>query len=724
MKPLLFMRKKNLFGSFFGKYHDMFGLSRSVGTFHDISISLGLLFKAALLDNLIQNTGSGSYEFTSYDGDAIVKDEEGVLRRVPANCMRSEGARMCYNIIAHDLIDTMLVISGSIGNKVAAPNGKIEAYQAIANGSGLLMFYNSIPHPFLSNFDDALMGTIYLRSTSGSHTVGLMTGTFGLTNVTVTEEWQRFAGDVTLVTGANAYVGLNATGLPADHVLEVAWPQMELVTGKTDRRPQEYTSVGLPVDSTEAVLNTDLIGDIGEDIIQAGWTHDDVAGTLSKTSGNVAGVIWYDSVKLNRVYKVQYKLTAIGGSGSLRVRLGNTGYALNSILDVVHTDYLSCDSLDADSKFELYGDLLAIGTVDFLSIQELVDHGSGSDKVKFRNYTNPISIDAGRVITEGNSVPLQNVKGFIREDQSTNKCANASNINPVDFTGVTTLDLGTGATFTIVDDTAELLAAGLAEQCHGNVYRVTGGDTAALVTFNGQVGNTNPHTVSVWARGSGTNNRIGITGQVDEIISNTSSYQRFEAVRTPTASTNQMSVFVNAGNTLYFILNQLEEHGYATSEIPVAGASTQRNRESVNYAPENLNKERGAFYAEIEWIGFSAAGATIVSNNFGSLQLLIARTPSNRIQMLDAFDMTVESSVVPVVGTKHKVMVAWDEVLGEMKICVDGEDPVVGSAWNGWAAAFADISIGGTGQGDSYYLNNSQSFVIYPSDAKMKEMTS
>ncbi len=118
-----------------------------------------------------------------------------------------------------------------------------------------------------------------------------------------------------------------------------------------------------------------------------------------------------------------------------------------------------------------------------------------------------VNANEPRIDHTSDGIPL----GLYIEHAATNKCGNY-NINPTDTSGLSTS--GTGS-LSIVDDTTELAAAGLDEICtNGQVYRAeaTSG-TAFTVSINGTTGNTNKHSISLYARGTGSGGTCGWSGR-------------------------------------------------------------------------------------------------------------------------------------------------------------------------------------------------------------------
>lgn len=185
-----------------------------------------------------------------------------------------------------------------------------------------------------------------------------------------------------------------------------------------------------------------------------------------------------------------------------------------------------------------------------------------------------VSVNEPRIDHTPDGIPL----GLYIEHAATNKCANY-NTNPTDTSGVITS--GTGS-LSVVNDTVELAVAGLDEICtNGQVYRAEATiGTAFNVSISGTTGNTNKHSMSLYARGTGsggTCGSIGLGGTAFDIAQTGETYQQYKYENvTPSSSAQEFTITVNGNSIVYFILNQLEESESCSSIIPVAGASVTR----------------------------------------------------------------------------------------------------------------------------------------------------
>lgn len=168
--------------------------------------------------------------------------------------------------------------------------------------------------------------------------------------------------------------------------------------------------------------------------------------------------------------------------------------------------------------------------------------------------------------------------GLFIEPSIENKCENF-NVNPTDTTGFTDNGLGT---LSVVDDSAELATAGLDSICtNGKVFKAEATSASTYIVYiPGTPGNTNIHSISLYARGEGSGSRtarISLGGTLLPIAPAGDNYQRYmHENQTPDSTGRKFTISVDGNETLYFILYQLEESEYCTSVIPVAGSSVTR----------------------------------------------------------------------------------------------------------------------------------------------------
>jgi hypothetical protein len=210
----------------------------------------------------------------------------------------------------------------------------------------------------------------------------------------------------------------------------------------------------------------------------------------------------------------------------------------------------------------------------------------------------------GQIESVGNNLPRFDYdpvtlqpKGLLVEEQRTNKCL--AYANPTDLTNATKSG-DAAATLTVVSDTVELAAAGLAGICSsGNVYKLDNslGVGHARVGFGGAFGNTNDHTLSVYARGTGSLKlRTGYSEPNGAYSNLTGSYKRISysqasgLIAGVKDAGDTMQVWATAGSVVYFILPQSEEGAFSTSVIPTAGSQVTRAADTAIIDGERFSR--------------------------------------------------------------------------------------------------------------------------------------
>ncbi len=234
-----------------------------------------------------------------------------------------------------------------------------------------------------------------------------------------------------------------------------------------------------------------------------------------------------------------------------------------------------------------------------------------------------------------------NALGLRIEPPSTNKCEN-TNVNPTNTNGLT-LGGDANATISVVDAPAGMLEdANLDALCtNGKVFFLNNasGSSTAYVDIAGVAGNTNTHSISIFAAvaTAGYSGTITIVGAGSNQAITSAQMQRLKLEGiAPNATSRQMRINVVAGRSIYFILNQFEEMPFCTSPIRTQGQSAARARElcsSTDLANVDwFNETAGAMVADITFdhttgigeqypilasqgTGFNNALALYVTNN-------------------------------------------------------------------------------------------------------------
>lgn len=219
------------------------------------------------------------------------------------------------------------------------------------------------------------------------------------------------------------------------------------------------------------------------------------------------------------------------------------------------------------------GDVLAL---DFANSRYMREGGTASlGAVLSASRTSPATwfTDAGILQPFDANVPAITDRGLYAGGQRVNKCRNF-NANPTDLTGVSKAG-DAAATLTVVEDSAELAAAGLGGICtSGMAFKLdnSAGSANAQAYVTGNSGNTNPHTMSVYMRSTGSARMVlsssGGTGWTNSAV-----YTQRSATVTPANSSQQLVIEAAAGKIVWFILNQLEEATFASPPIVTEGGT-------------------------------------------------------------------------------------------------------------------------------------------------------
>ena len=224
--------------------------------------------------------------------------------------------------------------------------------------------------------------------------------------------------------------------------------------------------------------------------------------------------------------------------------------------------------------------------------------------------------------------------GYFGEIASTNKCTNY-NANPASgavamgtaaafnaaVTNVTAFDFGTGCLFGVVDGASALAAAGLDDVCSsGLLLKIdnTSGTSAAAFNVGGGTSNTNAHSLIAWAMAdSGSTAQLRLNDGVGSVTTANTTLTKLTSENiTPTAAGIFLQMRVVAGDVAYFILNQLEESAFSTSEIITEGAAATRNKDELSY-PTTLIPVNDCVFS-FDWTPTAAGQGVIVLASTGT----------------------------------------------------------------------------------------------------------
>ena len=225
---------------------------------------------------------------------------------------------------------------------------------------------------------------------------------------------------------------------------------------------------------------------------------------------------------------------------------------------------------------------LAVWAADFVNDRHarVDESGSAETALSVLRSSSHLFTDASGVLRgfAADTLARNDGVGAYIGGQVTNKASNY-NANPTDLTGVTKLG-DAAATLAVVDDSAALAAAGLSGICmSGKVFKLdnTAGTGAAWVFCSAATGNTSAHSMSSYLRGSG-GYFLKLSGEATASnFTATAGYVRRKRVNfIPGDSGKVMTIGVNAGGVVYFVLNQMEEGKDISPPIVTSGASATR----------------------------------------------------------------------------------------------------------------------------------------------------
>lgn len=195
-----------------------------------------------------------------------------------------------------------------------------------------------------------------------------------------------------------------------------------------------------------------------------------------------------------------------------------------------------------------------------------------------------------------------------------------------DVTATTNLTKGGDAasTLAVADDatTTSLIGASELQDLITNnalfLLDNTGGGTPAYVEFSGATGSVSKCSQSVFVAGDATNfgsfglyNTGGTANAVQTTLNGAGLVRYRQDNVTPSATTNTMRLYVEAGKVAYFIVPQLEVYRHCTSPVISTGTgAVTRNRDDISAVYENSNAAAGGWAAKfyLKYAGESNEG--------------------------------------------------------------------------------------------------------------------
>jgi hypothetical protein len=200
---------------------------------------------------------------------------------------------------------------------------------------------------------------------------------------------------------------------------------------------------------------------------------------------------------------------------------------------------------------------------DFDFRGDLVDRVSGQSFDAVLPAVNSKTYERfGKLYKAGPNQARHTGRGVLLEGQGTNKCT-CVKYNPQDTTNIS----DASGTVSIVDDSAELIAAGFSAFA-GNVFKITATAAFQNVDVLGSTGNTNQHSCSVVARLGAGSARLRLTGVGDSSIDSEVYSRVLLENQTPSGTGAVLRIQTQSDDAIvYFTIPQLEEGPVCTSPI-------------------------------------------------------------------------------------------------------------------------------------------------------------
>lgn len=307
-------------------------------------------------------------------------------------------------------------------------------------------------------------------------------------------------------------------------------------------------------------------------------------------------------------------------------------------------------------------------------------------------------------------------KGLLVEEARTNKCTN-TNVNPQSLTNVSTSGGGSvSATTSFVADAAALAAIGLT----GNVFKLdnSAGDAIAAAVIAGTTGNTNAHVGSAYIRGGAGKLRTNSGAEGSTTFSSSTGFRRVTVAITPTLTTRQLVIEAGAGAIVYFILNVLEEGSFATSPIPVAGASATRAADVVSIAGLSVSTPATAVVDSMATVLSSTSSWRLAVDDGSEANRLLlywrnGTTPTAFVAVSSVAQADAQTGAAPAAGAINRL--AGRFATNDVKAQSDGSasaTDTLATMPTGLTTLRLGSTSTGSNQNGSFYIRKA---LIYPS---------
>jgi hypothetical protein len=479
--------------------------------------------------------GIGATTFSKGSSTQWVEDFEGILRPVYGEASAHHGTRVVSNLFKNSNdINAWSFVNGS------GSASRVGQVLTIKNNTDYLYRAN-----IQSNAGDVIRATISIttppESVGKNVYFGIYTGvgsTLYNRTIVLLEGEKRYSITVTqTISGGASGVVLSSATYSSAYSFTVNQMQYEVVTGQSIQYPSEYvenTSSTYPATKCFTTTNANTV---------------DANGVVTEAMG----------------VPISTEMKGI-------------------LLEPTRTNRVTCyNTIPGDT----FGSTLASGTATIGKVYEIVarvalDWGavgtllSGSANTGGARY-----LITGTLTFTATETGKEVVLGI-----GTKAYYSGAFINPI-----INLALGgdVASTLSIVDDSANLPTT-LKHLCSsGKIYKVdnSAGATASTATIGGTTGVTTATSISAWIRGGTGSIKIGaVAGQT--FAASTPYTRVYQENVTPGNTVDQMVITVDAGQTVYFILPQMEVSAFITSEIVTAGATAVRNTTVLNW-PTGIN---------------------------------------------------------------------------------------------------------------------------------------
>jgi len=367
------------------------------------------------------------------------------------------------------------------------------------------------------------------------------------------------------------------------------------------------------------------LGEFGANlVVDANWSMSVGGGTSTATNSpsgtlNLTGDGTFNAIgdqSFTTVVGQAYTLMSSIATNNVTIRVGTAQGGFQNVVDVIGTagtvSTVSFIATGTTTWVRFYKSAANTSVVSSITLRTFTP----SNKLRSATFDEVFAFTAASTTTRTYTGPDQVIYNNLAANQprftrvngvrqlalnnaATNKCTNYNAAPPAlvtpaaaaTFNAAVTNMTASGdaaALFGVVADATVLAAAGLGTITNGRVYKIdnSAGVANARVTVAGATGNLNVHSITAYVVG-GTGYLGYSTGTTSgkTAFASSSSYVRRSHIGSPDDITRAFQIYVDAGQVVYFTLNQLEESSFASPVIPVAGAAATRQIETARFSP-------------------------------------------------------------------------------------------------------------------------------------------